>query len=124
MRAMASTQIESEPKPPFPAKKQEQPGLEAALHPKPRYQAAKYKPAGKLKDKVALVTGGDSGIGRAVAYLFAREGADVAIAYLPEEKRDAEETKAAIEKEGRRCLTIEGDLTSADVCRDCVERTV
>ena len=96
---MASTQTKSEPKPPFPAKKQEQPGLEADLRPRPRYQASKYKPAGKLTGKVALVTGGDSGIGRAVAYLYAREGADVAITYLPEERRDADETKAAIEKE-------------------------
>ena len=121
---MATTQMKSEPKPPFPARKQEQPGLEAELEPKPRYKASKYKPADKLKDKVALVTGGDSGIGRAVAYLFAREGADVAINFLPEERRDAEETKSAIEREGRRCLMIEGDLTSAEFCRDCVERTV
>ncbi len=121
---MASTQIKSEPKPPFPARKQQQPGLEADLRPKPRFQATHYKPADKLKDKVALVTGGDSGIGRAVAYLFAREGADVAITFLPEERRDADETKAAIEREGRRCLTIEGDLTSAEFCRDAVDRTV
>jgi len=121
---MAPTQMKSEPKPPFQAEKQQQPGLEAELEPKPRFKASKYKPAGKLKDKVALVTGGDSGIGRAVASLFAREGADVAINFLPEERRDADETKAAIEREGRRCLMIEGDLTSADFCRECVERVV
>jgi NAD(P)-dependent dehydrogenase (short-subunit alcohol dehydrogenase family) len=116
--------MKSEPKPPFPARKQQQPGLEADLRPKPRYKASRYKPADKLTGKIALVTGGDSGIGRAVAYLFAREGADVAITYLPEERRDADETRAAIEGEGRRCLTIEGDLTDAAFCRDVVERTV
>ena len=124
VRRMAKPQIEAEPKPPFPAKKLEKPGLEADLDPKPKYQARRYKPANKLEGKIALVTGGDSGIGRAVAVIYAREGADVAITALPEERPDADETRRAVEGEGRRCLVIEGDLTDAAFCRDCVERTV
>jgi NAD(P)-dependent dehydrogenase (short-subunit alcohol dehydrogenase family) len=77
-----------------------------------------------LQDKVALITGGDSGIGRAVALIFAREGADVAIAYLPEEQSDAEETSSAIEAEGRRCLMLPGDLTDPGYCNHAVEATV
>jgi len=121
---MSNPQITSEPKPPFPKQKLEKPGLEADMEVRPRYQAPRYKAAGKLEGKVALITGGDSGIGRAVAVLFAREGADVAIAYLPAEHVDGEETKRAIENEGRRCLTIEGDLTEAAFCQDVVEKTV
>jgi NAD(P)-dependent dehydrogenase (short-subunit alcohol dehydrogenase family) len=78
----------------------------------------------QIGGKVALVTGGDSGIGRAVAYLYAREGADVAIVHLPEEQRDADETRRAIEEEGRRCLSFPGDLRDPRFCRDAVERTV
>jgi NAD(P)-dependent dehydrogenase (short-subunit alcohol dehydrogenase family) len=121
---MAKPQIKAEPKPPFPEQKLEKPGLEADLKPKPRYKAPRYKPAGKLEGKVALVTGGDSGIGRAVAVLYAREGADVAITSLPEERTDSEHTRRAIEAEGRRCIVIEGDLADPDVCVDAVERTV
>jgi NAD(P)-dependent dehydrogenase (short-subunit alcohol dehydrogenase family) len=121
---MANPQIQSEPKPPFPAQKLDKPGLEAELEPRPRYRAPRYKPAGKLEGKVALVTGGDSGIGRAVAVIYAREGADVAITALPEEKGDAAETRRVIESEGRRCIVIEGDLTDPEVCIDAVERTV
>jgi NAD(P)-dependent dehydrogenase (short-subunit alcohol dehydrogenase family) len=121
---MPKTQIRTEPKPPFPKQKLPKPGIEADLKPRPRYRAPRYKAAGKLEAKVALITGGDSGIGRAVALLYAREGADVAITALPAERRDAVETARAIEKEGRSCLVIEGDLTDPDTCTDAVERTV
>src|SRR5207237_6995418 len=94
------------------------------MQPRPRYQAPRYKPAGKLEGKVALITGGDSGIGRAVAVLYAREGADVAIAYLPKERVDADETRRAIESEGRRCLPLEGDITDEGVCSRLVSETV
>jgi NAD(P)-dependent dehydrogenase (short-subunit alcohol dehydrogenase family) len=117
-------QIHAEPKPPFLAQKLDKPGIEAELRPRPRYQAPRYKAAGKLDDKVALVTGGDSGIGRAVAGLYAREGADVATTALPEERRDSDETRRVIEAEGRRCIAIEGDLADPDMCIDAVERTI
>src|SRR5205823_2187458 len=120
----AKPQIETEPKPPFPARKLPKPGIEADLEPRPRYQAPQYKPAGKLEGKVALITGGDSGIGRAVAVLYAREGADVAITALPEERRDSSETRRAVEAEGHKCLVLEGDLTDAEYCRDVITRTV
>lgn len=118
------TVSDRQPKPPFPEQTLEKPGLESDLEPRPRYRARAYKPAGKLEDRTALVTGGDSGIGRAVAVIFAREGADVAIVYLPEEQSDAEETGRAIEKAGRRALLIAGDVTSASFCREAVEETV
>jgi NAD(P)-dependent dehydrogenase (short-subunit alcohol dehydrogenase family) len=117
-------QIEAEPKPPYPKQKLEKPGIQAEMELQPRWRAPKYKAAGKLEGKVALVTGGDSGIGRAVAYLYAREGADVAIVHLPEEQEDADETRRAIEEEGRRCLDLPGDLTDPRFCREAVERTV
>ncbi len=113
-----------EPKPPFPEQKLEKPGLESELRPRPRYRARAYKGADKLSGKVALVTGGDSGIGRAVAVLYAREGADVAIVYLPVEETDAQETRAAVEREGRRCELIPGDVTDPAFCKDAVARTV
>jgi NAD(P)-dependent dehydrogenase (short-subunit alcohol dehydrogenase family) len=87
------------------------------------YDAPYYKGSDKLRDMAALITGGDSGIGRAVAVLFAREGADVAIAYL-DEHADAEETRQAVEKEGRRCILLSGDVADAEFCRDAVARTV
>ena len=112
-----------EPAPPYPKQHQSHPGIEAEIDPRPRYEGSAYKAAGKLEGKAALVTGGDSGIGRAVAYFFAREGADVAIVYLSEEQRDAEETKRAIERVGRRCVLIPGDVTDSSFCNDAVEQT-
>ena len=109
---------------PIPAQTQLKPGLESAMTPRPEYMAVDYRGSGKLKDKVAIITGGDSGIGRSVAVLYAREGADVAIIYLPAEQSDAEETKLAIESEGRRALLLAGDVTSAGFCREAVTRTV
>jgi NAD(P)-dependent dehydrogenase (short-subunit alcohol dehydrogenase family) len=113
-----------EPKSPMPAQHQRKPGLEWKLDPRPRYQAPQYKGSGKLEGKVALITGGDSGIGRAVAVLFAREGADVAITYLPAEKTDARETTQAIEDEGRASFSIAGDLRKPAFARRAVTQTV
>lgn len=113
-----------EPKPPFPKQHHPKPGIESELEPKPRYEAPQYRPADKLKDKVALITGGDSGIGRAVAVMYAREGADVAIVYLPVEQSDAEETRDAVEKAGRRALLIPGDVSDPEFCRSAVETAV
>jgi NAD(P)-dependent dehydrogenase (short-subunit alcohol dehydrogenase family) len=111
------------PVPPLPQQHLEKPGEENELELKPMYDAPYYKGSEKLLDKVALITGGDSGIGRSVAVLFAREGADVAIAYL-DEHEDAEETKQAVEKEGRRCILLSGDVANPEFCRSAVEKTV
>src|SRR4029079_14365394 len=121
---MAKPQMQTEPKPPFAEQKLAKPGLESELKPRPKYQASKYKPAGKLDGKVAIVTGGDSGIGRAVAVIYAREGADVAITALPAEHGDAEETRKAVEAEKRKCVVLEGDLTDPAFCQQTVDRTV
>jgi NAD(P)-dependent dehydrogenase (short-subunit alcohol dehydrogenase family) len=115
---------QKEPKNPMPRQHQPRPGIEAEIEPRPRYKAPLYKGSEKLKDKIALITGGDSGIGRAVAVLYAREGADVAIVYLPEEQEDAEETKQAVEEEGRECLLVPGDVSDAAFCRRAVAQTV
>jgi NAD(P)-dependent dehydrogenase (short-subunit alcohol dehydrogenase family) len=114
----------SYPKPPLPPQHQESPGLESEVHPRPRFEAPAYRPAGKLEGKVALITGGDSGIGRAVALLYAREGADIAIVYLPDEESDARVTRDAIESEGRRAVLIPGDVTSNAFCHAAVDETV
>ena len=116
--------IQREPKGPMPAQEQPKPGIESEMTPRPRYDAPLYKGSDKLKDKVALITGGDSGIGRGVAVLYAREGANVAIVYLCEEQADAEETKRAVEKEGRTCLLLPGDVTDASFCRQSVAEAV
>ena len=113
-----------EPKSPMPPQHQAKPGKENKLNPRPRYEAPHYLGAGKLQDKVALITGADSGIGRAVAVLFAREGADVAFTFLKPEKQDANETKRAVEAEGRRAYPMMGDVRDPDQCRDFVEQTV
>jgi NAD(P)-dependent dehydrogenase (short-subunit alcohol dehydrogenase family) len=115
---------QEQPKPPFPPQHQDKPGIESELEPRPEYQAPLYRGSGKLQGKIALITGGDSGIGRAIAVLFAREGADVTIVYLPDEQSDAEETRRAVENEGHRCLLIAGDVTNPDFCQEAVERTV
>lgn len=117
-------QVKSQPKPPYPSQKLEKPGREEDMQQQPQWQAPRYKPAGKLHGKVALITGGDSGIGRAVAVLYAREGADVAIVYLPAEQKDADVVCKAVHAEGRRCLCIPGDLSDSRFCKEAVERTV
>jgi NAD(P)-dependent dehydrogenase (short-subunit alcohol dehydrogenase family) len=115
---------QKEPKSPLPPQTQPKPGLDSEMDPKPRFKAPLYKGSDKLKGKVALITGGDSGIGKAVAVLYAREGADVAIVYLAAEQSDAEETKTAVEAEGRKCLLIPGDVRDPKFCRDAVEKTI
>jgi NAD(P)-dependent dehydrogenase (short-subunit alcohol dehydrogenase family) len=109
---------------PMPAQHQEPPGIEARLEPRPKYEAPTYKGSGKLSEKVALITGGDSGIGRAVAVLYAREGAKVGIIYKPEEERDARETERAVKKEGSEALLLPGDVTNSDFCREAVDRVI
>jgi NAD(P)-dependent dehydrogenase (short-subunit alcohol dehydrogenase family) len=113
-----------EPKSPMPAQHQPKPGIESKLDPHPRYEAPHYKGSGKLEGKVALITGGDSGIGRAVAVLFAREGADVAFTHLPAEKSDARETTRAVEREGRSASSFAGDLREPAFSRRAVRQTV
>lgn len=108
----------------MPAQKQSaQPGRQHEMTPQPKTGAREYRGSGKLEGKVALITGGDSGIGRSVAVLFAKEGADVVISYLEEEK-DADETRRLVVAEGRKCITIAGDVGEEDHCRDLVEQTV
>jgi NAD(P)-dependent dehydrogenase (short-subunit alcohol dehydrogenase family) len=106
-----------------PQQQDQQPGIEAEMTPQPRFEDRRYQGSGKLDGRVALISGGDSGIGRAVAVYFAKEGADVAISYLNEEG-DAQETVSQVEQEGRRCLAIAGDIGDEAHCRTLVERTV
>lgn len=107
----------------LPAQHLEKPGQEADMQLKPQFLAPHYKGSGKLEGMAALITGGDSGIGRAVAVLYAREGADVAIVYLTSHE-DAEETKRCVEKEGRKCLLIPGDVKDAKFCESAVQKTI
>jgi len=106
-----------------PEKQDKQPGIEAEMNPRPEYIKDTYKAADKLKGKIALITGGDSGIGRAASIHFAKEGADIAIVYLDEDN-DAEETKSIIEAAGRSCLLIKGDVKDAEFCKSAVQQTV
>lgn len=106
-----------------PQKQNEQPGRETQMNPTPQTEDDKYQGSGKLKDKIALITGGDSGIGRAVAIAYAKEGADVAIVYLNEHE-DANRTKETVEKLGQRCLTLAGDIGDESFCQQAVEKTV
>jgi NAD(P)-dependent dehydrogenase (short-subunit alcohol dehydrogenase family) len=112
------------PQAPQPKQRQPHPGIESKMTPRPEYQAPAYRAAKKLQGKAALITGGDSGIGRAVAVLYAREGADVAIVYLPIEQSDAEETRHAVEREGGKALLIPGNVADERFCKAAVETTV
>ncbi|WP_413043639.1 SDR family oxidoreductase [Pseudomonas sp. YJ42] len=107
----------------LPPQEQPEPGKEGLMNPRPEFRGENYKAAGKLQGKVAIITGGDSGIGRSVAVLFAREGADVAILYLDQDQ-DANETRRVVESHGRQCLTFAGDVADRDVCRKVVDETL
>jgi NAD(P)-dependent dehydrogenase (short-subunit alcohol dehydrogenase family) len=118
------TPAQKQPRPPFPRQHQRRPGLETRMNPPPRFEGEHYKGSGVLFNKVALITGGDSGIGRAAAVLCAREGADIAIVYLKEEQEDAERTAEAVAEEGRRILLLPGDVRRSAFCKRAVEQTV
>lgn len=123
-RPAHSTRSQKEPAPPFPRQHQRRPGLEARIAPAPRFAADGYTGTGVLFNKVALITGGDSGIGRAAAVLCAREGAEIAIVYLKEEQEDAERTAEAVAEEGRKILLLPGDVRSSAFCKRAVDKTV
>jgi NAD(P)-dependent dehydrogenase (short-subunit alcohol dehydrogenase family) len=110
-----------EPKPPFPEQEQEPVGLESEMEPQPDYGEESYRGSGKLQGKAAIITGGDSGIGRAVALAFAREGADILISYL-DEHSDAQDTVRIVEKEGPRCIAVAGDIGEEAHCQQIVQR--
>lgn len=112
-----------QPAPPLPSQHLQKPGFERDMELKPRFKAEAYKGSGKLEGQVAIVTGGDSGIGRAVAVLFAREGADVAVLYL-NEHQDAAHTQRCVEAEGRRCITLPGDVKDMAYCQQAVDQVV
>jgi NAD(P)-dependent dehydrogenase (short-subunit alcohol dehydrogenase family) len=120
---MSQNPMEKGAKPPHPEQQQDVPGLESEMDPKPDYGESSYRGSGKLKGKAALITGGDSGIGRAVALAFAREGADILISYLNEES-DAQETVRIVQKEGRKCIAVAGDIQEESHCKHLVERAV
>lgn len=106
-----------------PRQRQSQPGVEAEMQPRPMAEREEYRGSDKLRDRVAIITGGDSGIGRAAAIAFAREGADIVIVYL-EEHGDAQEAKAGVEKYGRQCLLVDGNIQSEEFCRSVIDRTI
>jgi NAD(P)-dependent dehydrogenase (short-subunit alcohol dehydrogenase family) len=115
--------VQAKPKEQPPQHQSQRPGIESEMTPAPQFDDAQYQGSGKLKGKVALITGGDSGIGRAVAVLFAREGANVAIVYLSEHQ-DATKTKKLVEQEGQQCLTIAGDIGDEQFCQEAVHQTI
>jgi NAD(P)-dependent dehydrogenase (short-subunit alcohol dehydrogenase family) len=121
---MAQDPTKAGPQPPQPPQQQDAPGYTDQMDPKPDHGEQSYKGSGKLTDRAAIITGGDSGIGRAVAIAFAREGADVLIAYLPEEEKDARDTSAWIKEAGRKAVLVPGDITDQRHCRAIVERAV
>jgi NAD(P)-dependent dehydrogenase (short-subunit alcohol dehydrogenase family) len=121
---MSEDPKEQGPKPTFEEQPQEAPGVESEMTPRPDYGAETYRGHGRLEGKAALITGGDSGIGRAVAVAFAREGADVLISYLEVEEQDAAETARVVEAAGRRCVRVAGDIQEEAHCRRLVERAV
>ncbi|HLM01616.1 MAG TPA: SDR family oxidoreductase [Pyrinomonadaceae bacterium] len=121
---MSENPKEKEPQPPFPEQQQTPPGLESEMQPAPDFGLQSYKGFGRLQDKAAIITGGDSGIGRAVALAFAREGADVLISYLPEEESDAQETRRVVEEANRRCITVPGDIREESQCREIINRAM
>jgi NAD(P)-dependent dehydrogenase (short-subunit alcohol dehydrogenase family) len=121
---MAQDPKHAGPTPPQPEQQQEPPGHTAGMTPKPDHGEESYQGCGKLEGRAAIITGGDSGIGRAVAIAFAREGADVLISYLPEEEDDARETARWIEQAGRRAVLVSGDIVDQQHCRSIVERAV
>ena len=112
------------PRPPYPEQTQPWPGLASKMDPRPDHGEKTYRGSGRLRGRKALITGGDSGMGRAAAIAFAREGADVAINFLPEEEPDAREVVALIRAAGRRAVAIPGDIRSEEFCQDLVERAV
>ena len=118
------TRRTKQPRPPFPRQHQRRPGIEARISPPPRFENEGYRGSGVLFNKVALITGGDSGIGRAAAVLCAREGADIAIVYLKAEQQDAEHTAEAVAAEGRRILLLPGDVRHSSFCKRAVDKTV
>src|ERR1700710_1543334 len=112
------------PKPPYKKQSQPWPGLASQMDPRPDHGETSYKGSGRLRGRKALITGGDSGMGRAAAIAYAREGADVAINYLPAEESDAREVVALIRRAGRTAVPVPGDLRSADFCRHLVDQAV
>ncbi len=125
MKEKSQNTRKSRPRQPFPPQGMQPPGLESEMDPRPQYSAPDYRGSEKLKGRVAIVTGGDSGIGRAICVLYAREGADVVFIHLPQENADAEETCRVIEEdEGGACLSLVGDVTDPDFCQSVVDETL
>jgi NAD(P)-dependent dehydrogenase (short-subunit alcohol dehydrogenase family) len=122
MAGAVKTQQDEQPKSPMPEQKQPRPGIESEMKPRPEFIAPHYRGSAKLHNKAAIITGGDSGIGRSIAVLYAREGSDIAIVFLPEEETDAVETAMHVEREGQKCLLIPGDVKDPAFCKDAVDR--